>query len=321
LLVFLQMPFAPMDSENSPPRTENFSTLLDELSSIARVRGCVEREYRLIKLSEEAKQRYGIDPAAYLELYSKYYAQASQVVRIRTIGGVVYKALVGAAALGATLSALNLYGYFSDQRAKAITENWHTIDAYSDKPYDGGRKAAVENLLSYGQVLYNANFNRAPFIYLRAKPACTVVGLPFGAVSGFGFNQSSNASSLPRNCIRAELQNSEFRGAKLYGSDFSHANLYKADFSPFILRDAKQISTEAQKVDFSFANLRGAIFREADLSGSNFYMADLSGADMRNANLKGIKLCKTKVSSKTLGIDRLTAVPTSCKESATLSGP
>jgi uncharacterized protein YjbI with pentapeptide repeats len=310
-----------MDSKDSQPGTENFSALLDELSSIARVRGSVEREYRLIKLSEEAKERFGIDPPAYLELYSKYYSQASQVVRIRAIGGVVYKALAGAAALGATLSALNLYGYFSDQRAKAITENWHTIDAYSDKPYDGGRKAAVENLLSYGQVLYNANFNRAPFIYLKAKPACTIFGFPFGAFSGFGFNQSSDASSVPRNCIRAELQNSEFRGAKLYGSDFSHANLYKADFSSFTTRDAKKVSTEAQKVNFSFANLRGANFREADLTESNFYMADLSGADMRNANLKGVTLCKAKVSSKTLGIDRLTKAHTSCKESATFSEP
>lgn len=312
--------FAPMISEQSQRGMESFSALLDELSSIARVRGSIEREYRLIKLSEEAKQRYGIEAAAYLDLYGKYYAQASQVVRIRTIGNVVYKALVGAAALGATLSALNLYGYFSDQRAKAITENWHTIDAYSDKPYDGGRRAAVENLLSYGQILYDANFNRAPFIYLRAKPACTVPGLPFGSLGGMGFGQPNGTSPLPRNCIRAQLQNAEFRGAKLYGSDFSYANLYQVDFSPFVTKEGERIGTQAQNVNFAFADLRGSNFKAADLSGSNFYMADLRGADLQDANLQGAKLCKTRVSPKTLGLDKLVSLPSSCEGKATIGG-
>lgn len=310
-----------MANGDSQHGTENFSALLDELSSIARVRGSVEREYRLIRLSEEAKQRYGIEPAAYLDLYSKYYAQASQVIRIRTIGNLVYKALVGTAALGATLSALNLYGYFADQRAKAITENWHTIDAYSDKPFDGGRKAAVENLLSYGQILYNANFNRAPFIYTKAKPACTVLGLPLRSFAWLEPTRRNNSSFPLINCTRAELQDSEFRGAKLYASDFSHANLYQADFSPFTTKDGKPIATQAQNVNFSFADLRGAKLRAADISKSNFYMADLRGADIRDANIKGVKLCKTRVNAKTLGLDRLALLPSSCKERATLLDP
>ena len=192
-----------MDSANNPSPSGDFSALLDELASIARVRRNVEREFRLIKLSDEAKQRYGIDAAAYLDLYSKYYAAASQAVRIRTIGNLIYKILVGAAALGAALSALNLYGFLSDQRGKAIADSWKTIDTYSDKSYDGGRRAAAESLLSYGQVLYHANFNRAPFIYLKAHPTCKVLGLPFGALG------------LPRFCG----QSSGLHGCECTGID------------------------------------------------------------------------------------------------------
>ena len=214
------------------------------------------------------------------------------------------------------LSALNLYGYFSDQRAKAIAENWHTIDAYSDKPYDGGRKTAVENLLSYGQVLYNANFNRAPFIYLNAKPACQILGLPLGSFGWLRSIQPIATYPRPTNCIRAELQDSEFRGAKLFGSDFTHANLYQADFSPFVTKEGKQVKSQVQYVNFSYSDLRGSKFRAADLSNSNLYMADLRGADMREVNIKGAKLCMTKVSVMTLGLDELTSIPSSCKDNA-----
>lgn len=295
---------------------KNFSTLLDELSSIARVRDSIEREYQLIRLSEEAKQRYGIESEAYLDLYGKYYAQASQIVRIRTFGSIVYKFLVGTAALGATLSALNLYGYFSDQRAKAITENWHTIDFYSNKAYDGGRKAAAENLLAYGQILYSANFNLAPVIRMNARPACMVFGLPLRTFDWLYSTPLGSSVFPPIDCRRAELQNSEFRGAKLYESDFSHANLYKADFSPFTTNAGKQIKTEAQRVNFSHANLRGAKFRAADLHESIFYETDLSGADMRDTNLNKIKLCQVIVSAKTLGLDKLALISSSCEKSA-----
>ena len=310
-----------MTSGDNQNGTKNFSALLDELGSIARVRGSVEREYQLIRLSEEAKQRHGIEPGAYLDLYGKYYAQASQVVRIRTLGSIVYKMLVGTAALAATLSALNLYGYFSDQRAKAIAENWRTIDYYSSKAFDGGRKAAAENLLSYGQILYNANFNRAPFVFMNAKPACTVFGLPSRTFDWLYSTPLRSSNFPPIDCRRAELQDSEFRGAKLYGSDFSHANLYQVDFSPFATNAGEQIRTEAQNVNFSYADLRGAKFRETDLHGSTFYMTDLRGADMRDANLNGIKLCQVKVSAKTLGLDRLASISSSCDKSATLPDP
>jgi len=149
--------------------SSSFSVLLDELSSIAKVRGGVEREYRLIKLSEEARDKHGIEAAAYLDLYHKYYASASQVVRIQTLGGLIYKGLVAAAALGAALSALNLYGFLSDQRGKSIADSWKIIKEYAGLPYDGGRKTAVESLLAYNQVLYNADLRRAPLVGLNAS--------------------------------------------------------------------------------------------------------------------------------------------------------
>ena len=330
-----------MDSANNPSPSGDFSALLDELASIARVRRNVERDFRLIKLSEEAKQRYGIDAAAYLDLYSKYYAAASQVVRIRTIGNLIYKILVGAAALGAALSALNLYGFLSDQRGKAIADSWKTIDTYSDKPFDGGRRAAVESLLSYGQVLYHANFNRAPFIYLKAHPTCKVLGLPFGAFGTSAEWRSNDSGLLPKNCIRAELQNAEFRGAKLYGSNFSHANLYQANFSASTSLGKELITTQAQSVDFSHADLRAGRFENADLSNSNFNNAnlagaiftnsnlsktnlrgaDLRGADIRASKLKEVELCKTLVNAKTLGKDLLSEIPSSCHEKAIIVEP
>jgi uncharacterized protein YjbI with pentapeptide repeats len=325
-----------MDSANNPSPSGDFSALLDELASIARVRRNVEREFRLIKLSEEAKQRYGIDAAAYLDLYSKYYAAVSQAVRIRTIGNLIYKILVGAAALGAALSALNLYGFLSDQRGKAIADSWKTIDTYSDKPYDGGRRSAAESLLSYGQVLYHANFNRAPFIYLKAHPTCKVLGLPFGAFGTSAGWRSNDSGSLPKDCIRAELQNAEFRGAKLYGSNFSHANLYQADFSALTSLGKAPITTQAQSVDFSHADLRASKFENADLSNSSFKNAnlagailtnsnlsktdfsgaDLRGADIRESKFKEVELCKTHVNAKTLGKELLSEIPSSCHEKA-----
>jgi uncharacterized protein YjbI with pentapeptide repeats len=325
-----------MDSANNPSPSGDFSSLLDELASIARVRRNVEREFRLIKLSEVAKQRYGIDAAAYLDLYSKCYAAASQAVRIRTIGSLIYKILVGAAALGAALSALNLYGFLSDQRGKAIADSWKTIDTYSDKPYDGGRRAAAESLLSYGQVLYHANFNRAPFIYLKAHPTCKVLGLPFGAFGTSAGWRSNDSGSLPKDCIRAELQNAEFRGAKLYGSNFSHANLYQADFSAFTSLGKAPITTQAQSVDFSHADLRASKFENADLSNSRFKNAnlagailtnsnlsktdfrgaDLRGADIRESKFKEVELCKTLVNAKTQGKELLSEIPSSCHEKA-----
>jgi uncharacterized protein YjbI with pentapeptide repeats len=335
-----------MESANHPSSSGDFSALLDELASIARVRRNVEREFRLIKLSEEAKERYGIEATAYLDLYSKYYAAASQVVLIRTIGNIFYKTLVGAAALGAALSAINLYGFLSDQRGKAIADSWKTIDTYSDKPYDGGRKAAVESLLSYGQVLYHANFNRAPFIYLKAHPTCKVLGLPFGAFGTSAVWRSNDSGLLPKDCIRAELQNVEFRGAKLYGSNFSYANLYQADFSPFTLLGKGLITTQAQSVDFSHANLRASKFQNADLSNSKLNNAslagailtnsslrktDLRGADLRGADLRGadiresklmeVELCKTLVNAKTLGKELLSEIPSSCHEKAIIVKP
>ena len=327
-----------MDSASNSSPSGDFSDLLDELASIARVRRHVEREFRLIKLSEEAKQRYGIEAAAYLDLYRKYYAAASQAVRIRTIGSLIYRVLVGTAALGAALSALNLYGFLSDQRGKAIADSWKTIDTYSDKPYDGGRRAAAESLLSYGQVLYHANFNRAPFVYLKAHPTCKVLGLPLGVFGTAAGWRSNDSGLLPKDCIRAELQNAEFRGAKLYGSNFSHANLYQADFSAFTSPGKDPITTQAHSVDFSHANLRASNFANTDLSNSNFKNAnlagatlansnlskanfrgaDLRGADLRGADFRGAELCNTFVNAKTLGKELLSEIPSSCHGKAVI---
>lgn len=310
-----------MSNPASQGGSSEFSSLLDELASIAGTRKSLEREYRLLKLSESAKEKYNLEPQAYLDLYQKYHSTVSRVVRLRSIGNYVYKVLVGGAALGATLSALNLYGFLSDQREKAISESWKTIDANTGKPYDAGRQSALQSLLSYGQILYNANLDRAPLIRLRAHSECQVFGIPLGPLRAFVMKESSSPDTWPEWCFRAELQEAEFRGAKLYKSDFTNANLYKADFSPFPVPGKPAINTQAQYINFSYANLQGARLNGADLSNADLKNADLSGANLsgailRGANLKDAILCETIIDSKTLVGELLTSLPSSCGKEA-----
>ena len=316
----------------------NLSILLDELGSIAKVRGGVEREYRLIKLSEEARDRHGIEPAAYLDLYHRYYASASQVVRIRTIGGLIYKGLVGAAALGAALSALNLYGFLSDQRGKSIADSWRVIKEYTGQPYDGGRKTAVEILFAYNQVLYNADLSRAPLVGLDADIKCGFLSRFLSRFRTDSIENQTVSSAKGKGCTKAELQDVDLRGAKLYMATFRFANLHRANLSPFITKGPKplEINTEAQVVDFSSANLsyanledanlRDSSFRNTSLANANLVGANLSGADLSGADLRRtllrkdrggmVKLCKTKIDGKTLGKEDLLSIPSSCKEKA-----
>lgn len=73
------------------------------------------------------------------------------------------------------------------------------------------------------------------------------------------------------NFRRANLKETDLRGAYLIGADLSYANLREADLDGAYL---------------DRANLKAANLQEAELNETHLKGADLSGADLREANLK-----------------------------------
>ena len=110
--------------------------------------------------------------------------------------------------------------------------------------------------------------------------------------------------------MRADLSESNLRGANLreadlYGANLNGADLRKADLSESNLRGANLRWANLYGATLSGANLReadlrGANLREADLRGANLnganlrwadlYGATLSGANLRESNLRGANL-------------------------------
>ena len=82
---------------------------------------------------------------------------------------------------------------------------------------------------------------------------------------------------------RADISDSNLRGADLSGANLSGADLCGANLTDSNLRGADLRGANLSGADLRGANLRGANLRGANLRGANLRGANLSGADLRGA--------------------------------------
>ena len=94
-------------------------------------------------------------------------------------------------------------------------------------------------------------------------------------------NKKENLVTLTRKEVLELLA----EGKDLRGYDIRKANLIKIDFSGCDLREA----------NFSYSNLKDAIFRDADMRGTSLWNANLEGADFTGANLEDADLDYSKL--------------------------
>lgn len=292
----------------------------------------------MIRLSTDAKERYGIEAEAYLDLHRKYQEGVRHMIDVRALGNILYKGLLSASALAAAIGTLNIFSFVADQRGKSIAASWNTLNQYKGEPIDGGRKSAIESLVGFGEILYNVDLSTAPLIRLDARPSCAFLSiLPAGT---FGINwRQRNFSRETHNCLRAELQNATFNGSWIYEADLSRANLSEAKFN----QDSKGDVVRAQGINLSHAtlikakliganlspsssrssdlhnaDLRRASLEGINLTGANLRDADLRGANLRGATLQGVKLCRTRIqvngeaSKRTIGYEALQTMQPQC---------
>lgn len=306
---------------------EEFSSLLDELYVTAKVKDDIKRQFLMIRLSSRAKENYGIEAEAYLELHRKYQEGVRHFVDVRALGSIVYKGLLSASALAAAIGTLNVFSFVADQRGKGISANWNTIKQYSGETIDGGRKSAIENLVGFGEVLYRVDLSKAPLVRLDIRPSCALLGRIPSGTFGIIWRQRDLSSDRPE-CLRAELQKVKFNGAWLYEANMSRANLSEADFG----KDANGDMVRAQGINLSHADLTKASLIGADLSRSvkqpaNLVGANLTDADLRGANLNGVdlrrvRLCRTRIqvtgdaAKRTLGYESLMSIRAECRDSS-----
>ena len=103
----------------------------------------------------------------------------------------------------------------------------------------------------------------------------------------------------------ANLSETDLRGAYLIGADLSEADLRRADLSEADLRGAYLSEADLRGAYLSGAylseaDLRGAYLSEADLRRADIRGADLSDADLRGADLSGANLSETDLSETDL---------------------
>jgi len=83
------------------------------------------------------------------------------------------------------------------------------------------------------------------------------------------------------NFRRANLKETDLRGAYLIGADLSYANLREADLAGAYLNRANLKKAKLKEAELNETHLKGA-----DLSGARLGEANLCGADLEEANLK-----------------------------------
>lgn len=99
---------------------------------------------------------------------------------------------------------------------------------------------------------------------------------------GINWSGCNKAEVMLRN---RNLQQANFRNAKLISADLSASQLQQADFAYADLSRAILVSAQLQQANFIGANLYQVNFQGADLSGANFSHAELLGSQLNGANL------------------------------------
>ena len=310
-----------MRSGTTETGMEEFSTLLDELYATAKINDDIKRQFTMIRLSSHAKERYGIEAEAYLELHKKYQEGVRHFVDIRSLGNILYKGLLSASALAAAIGTLNIFSFVADQRGKSIAANWNTLKLYSGDIIDGGRKSAIESLVVFGEVLDRVDFSKSPLTRLDIRPSCKLFGhIPSGT---FGISwKQKDLSGEKAECPMAQMQNAKFNGAWIYEADMSLANLSEAEFNGARAQGIILSRANLAKAKLIKADLSQSKARKSDLTHANLTDADLRGANLSGADLQGVELCRTKIqvtgdeANRTIGYEPLKGMKAACKDSA-----
>ena len=253
------------DSTNLPGKEgftqKELQDLLVDFSEIYKVKSLLEREYRLVYKAKEFDgtiEEYRRLFEIYAEVqaqshWTSYFKRATQVVQA-----------FGFIAIIAT--AVKFGWDTTDRHRKHIFENWDVVALNTDvagKPVTvgRGRKEALEFLHDRGEDVSR----------VRAEQA---------VLSGL---------NLPG---RAQLQNSDFRGASLYSAYLSGANLYNVDFRDADLNQANFKKSNLQYAHFQGSDLQKACLCYANLQYANFEGANLDKADFRH--VENLDLSKVK---------------------------
>jgi len=249
---------------NDTSPDQGFEKLFNDFADLFRIKDPLRQDYEVIERARDYEQAFGLPADEYRRLF-KNYCQAQQTPDwfepVQKILQRILTAFQGLAFLTIAIAVLQFVLSMSDREVASIAESWKVLSRKEDPPHsihtlqaDAGRKKAIEYLHQKGEDLSN---------------------LPmYGVVL--------NKLRLPG---RAELQNADFRGAKLYEAYFSGANLYDADFSP-LTNGSTSYATEMNSVNLSKATLEYANFQMAGLTAATFESADLEYANFNEAHLE-----------------------------------
>jgi hypothetical protein len=150
---------------------------------------------------------------------------------------------------------------------------WQIVNLAVDKPGDGGRKDALQDLNGDGVSLANAPLSNAYLIGVK---------LPRAALMGADLSNTNllEAGLTNANLFLANLTNANLARAQLQGADLGSAKLINAN-----LIGANLSETKLHSADLSGANLLGASLFKADLTGTAVDQATFCRTLMPNGTI------------------------------------
>lgn len=241
---------------------KGFEKLFSDFAELFSIKDTLRRDYELYRKSKRYNEEFGLAPERYQKLF-KNYCQLQEAPdwldSVQKVLKSIVSTLQGLAFVTVFFGILQFIWSLQDREVNSISKSWEIITAAAGKQQVGaGRKRAIEYLYDRGEDLSNLS---VPGVVL------TGLNLP------------------PKGEEVAQLQDADFRGAKLVGAYLKKSNLYNANFSTLIgfpinnSFQGKQVVTE-----LGWANLEGANLRYANFQGTG-----LKYACLRRANLEGAK--------------------------------
>lgn len=228
------------------------------------------------------------------------------------VGGV--SAVVGTVAV--VLSAIDYLGE-SDARARATLErNWAVLLQMEGKSGDGGRTAALQDLVHQGvtidgivldKAVMAPDLSSASIVRLSAREAVLDSALFTGAtigesdfsgssmraaeLSGVVFREVEAAGARLLDASAKRLRSVGLRGDGLSvnGADVDSASISRGEMRNAIWDNASLVAVEFHQVD-----LTGASFRRAHLTEALFMGTPLSEADFRLAEADHLRIVRPR---------------------------
>ena len=155
---------------------------------------------------------------------------------------------------------------------------WQTITSAAGQSGNGGRKEAIEFLVSQPW--------RFPWPLCREGsdwPSC-VVRQPKQSLAGLDVGHEIGPGVY---LLRLNVPNGDLRAANLRHADLSEANLQQTVLVGANLQQATLWKTNLQQADLAKAHLPEAVLREANLQQADLTGTNLQQVDLREANLAG----------------------------------